>query len=70
MRRLFTLPTKVFPLPFMGEWMQCNICGRKQKSDPHVESGWTCLTIDNERRVYVCDVCFENAEADGKGIEL
>jgi len=41
------------PLLFQGEEMHCVMCGRVQKSDPKVESNWTCLQVET-RLYYVC----------------
>lgn len=38
---------------FMGEMMECAICGKRQKSDLDVESGWTVIELDNVA-YYVC----------------
>lgn len=51
-----TLPGQV---PFMGEMMECCMCGLKEKSDPHVESGWTTIDVDG-RRFYVCPLHLGN----------
>lgn len=40
-------------MPFMGEMMECCMCGKTQQSDPNIESGWTVLEVDNEP-FYVC----------------
>lgn len=41
------------PLPFMGEWMECAICKRKQQSDPTIQSQWTTIDFDGVR-YYIC----------------
>jgi hypothetical protein len=46
---------------FGGEMMRCKLCGKTQKSDPKVESGWTAVTIDGHR-YYFCPECFGNAK--------
>lgn len=40
-------------MPFHGEMMTCDLCGRQQKSDPDVSSNWTTVDLDG-RRFYVC----------------
>lgn len=40
--------------PFSGELMICSLCGRRRYSDPHIESGWTRVEMD-EFIFYVCD---------------
>lgn len=43
-------------IPMMGEMMECAICGRKQKSDPKIYSGWRCGGLDRLAgfRLYYC----------------
>lgn len=43
--------------PFMGEMMICKDCGKRQKSDPTIESGWTVLEVDG-KFYYFCPTCF------------
>jgi len=40
-------------IPFLGQEMICIMCGRQQRSDPHIESQWRCLVsgrISTRRR--------------------
>lgn len=46
---------------FRGEMMTCAICGRVEKSNPHVSMGWNVIET-NGRGVYVCPTCFENIQ--------
>lgn len=39
-------------IPFMGEWMVCIMSGRRQQSNPNVESGWDCI-VTNKGRYFV-----------------
>lgn len=38
---------------FQGEMMNCVVCGRSERSNRNVESGWRCLEVD-EFHFYVC----------------
>lgn len=38
---------------FQGEMMECALCGRRQRSDPDVESGWTLIELEDDH-YYVC----------------
>lgn len=40
-------------MPFTGEMMACVICGKKERSDPHVSSDWRMLQLD-EDSFYIC----------------
>lgn len=40
-------------MPFTGELMSCVICGRQERSNPRVSSGWRMLQLD-EHGFYVC----------------
>jgi len=40
-------------IPFSGELMTCALCGRQEKSDPGIESGWRAIQMDG-RVYYVC----------------
>jgi len=40
-------------LPFTGEMMVCVMCGAMHRSDPGIESGWTCIVADGQP-FYVC----------------
>jgi hypothetical protein len=40
--------------PFHGEMMTCHLCGKQQKSDPEIESGWTLVTLYGNFEVYIC----------------
>lgn len=42
---------------FLGELMECANCGTKRKSDPHVESDWTGVEMD-EVLIYFCPECW------------
>ena len=44
-------------LPFMGEMMTCVMCGATRRSDPHVESQWRGIQLD-EKRYYACPAEF------------
>jgi hypothetical protein len=48
-------------MPFGGEMMVCKSCGKEQKSDPKVESGWTAIQADNEKPIYICPDCWNAA---------
>lgn len=48
---------KRLPTPFQGEMMVCYDCGKKQWSNPHVESNWTAIDIDDER-IFICPKCW------------
>jgi len=39
--------------------MVCAGCGKQQKSDPAVESGWTAVQVENERPQYICPDCWQ-----------
>lgn len=39
--------------PFQGELMICCMCGQQLKSDPLVESGWSCIQVD-DKPYYIC----------------
>jgi len=55
---LFTRqPSPETSTPFQGEMMRCEVCGSEQKSNPEVESNWTCVELDGEwgsLLLYVC----------------
>lgn len=51
---------------FMGETMICAVCGRIGFSDPHKESQWTALEIEDEPIIYFCPICFGNAKLEAK----
>lgn len=38
---------------FQGEMMTCDLCGRQERSDPQVESGWTVVEL-NDGHFYIC----------------
>jgi hypothetical protein len=59
MHRIRTGGKKIKGAPFMGEMMTCAVCGKQQKSDPKIESQWTCVVL-GDRRVYFCPKCFGN----------
>lgn len=40
-------------MPFMGEEMNCVLCGKVEMSDPAVESDWRAIEI-NKRMSYCC----------------
>lgn len=40
-------------LRFQGEMMHCALCGKTQRSDPAVESGWTYIEYADQGG-YVC----------------
>lgn len=42
---------------FGGEMMWCRECGKKKKSDPKIESGWTAIQV-NEKTFYICPECW------------
>lgn len=44
-------------MPFMGEMMECTYCGKRQKSNPKVESNWTALEVGG-RFTYICPECW------------
>lgn len=44
-------------LLFQGEMMKCAVCGKEQKSDFKIESGWTAITVDSAV-YYFCPNCF------------
>lgn len=52
-QRIYTGGQAVPGLRFQSETMTCLMCGKTQKSDPKVESGWTFLEADG-RGFYVC----------------
>lgn len=43
--------------PFMGEEMNCLLCGKFEMSDPAVESDWRAAEA-NDRLVYACSAHF------------
>lgn len=46
---------------FMGEDMECSVCGRIEKSDPKKSSQWTAIQIPDTPIVkYFCPTCFGN----------
>jgi len=47
---------------FQGETMVCYLCGKIVKSDPHIESGWTAIQLDQIIH-YICPECFANPPA-------
>jgi len=49
-------PTVIKPL-FQGETMRCEICGVEQKSNPNVESNWSCVELGGEWRSLLLYVC-------------
>jgi hypothetical protein len=50
---IHTSGKKIPGLKFQGEMMTCVMCGKEEKSDPKVESGWTCVEVDG-KGYYVC----------------
>lgn len=50
---VYTGGRKIPGLRFQGEMMTCIMCGKQQKSDPKVESDWTCIEVDSVG-YYVC----------------
>jgi hypothetical protein len=46
-------------VPFQGEMMHCIMCQKEEKSDPHVESGWTTIDLDG-KRFYICPLHLGN----------
>lgn len=54
------------PLLFQGEMMTCKLCGKTQRSNPKVESGWTALQMGYESGkqiiVYICPQCWAKGE--------
>jgi hypothetical protein len=40
-------------IPFSGELMRCELCGREEKSEMRVSKGWRCLTLDGHA-IYIC----------------
>lgn len=52
---------------FQGEWMKCFMCGKKQKSDPDVESDWSFIQYADQPGVYVCPGCLQDSPAAQKG---
>ncbi len=38
--------------PFTGEWMECLLCGKRERSSRHTGSRWT--VIQRQRRHYIC----------------
>lgn len=55
-------------VPFMGELMHCCVCDFEKISDPQVQSGWTCLSVDGVR-YYVCVGCVPAAREGTKQFE-
>lgn len=50
-------------IPFLGQEMVCIMCGRQQRSDPHVESQWRCIMVDDVS-YYVCPAEFPPDDAN------
>lgn len=50
---IYTGGKKTPGLRFQGEMMQCIMCGKEEKSDPAVESDWTCVEAGSAG-YYVC----------------
>jgi hypothetical protein len=48
----------------MGELMTCIMCGRQERSDPHVESQWRCIVADGVP-YYACPAEFPLDTAGG-----
>lgn len=49
-------------LPFTGEMMKCEICGREQQSNPRIESGWfrfDFIFANCVKYFYICPDCFK-----------
>jgi len=42
---------------FGGEMMRCKNCGKEQRSNPRVESGWTAVQMD-DHLFYYCPDCW------------
>jgi ribosome-binding protein aMBF1 (putative translation factor) len=51
---------------FQGEMMTCDLCGRKLKSDPNVNSDWTRFEMDGVG-YYVCPFCLQWSRAGRRG---
>jgi len=45
-------------LPFMGELMRCEICGREQQSTAGRTAGWRALELNDRKRTYFCPAEF------------
>lgn len=52
--------------PFQGEEMRCCMCGRKQTSDPKVESQWSYIEADGFG-AYVCPACLQHSKQATRG---
>lgn len=50
---------------FRGEVMICEICGTRERSNPHVSSNWNVIEMDGHA-FYVCPSCFGKAQSGGK----
>lgn len=64
------LPADALPLPFQGEMMECLLCGRRERSDPEVESQWRALSTGNARRHYFCPAEFPPDGSASKLFEM
>lgn len=40
-------------IPFTGEMMKCELCGKQEQSDVREAKGWRCITLDGVP-VYIC----------------
>jgi len=40
-------------MPFNGEVMECVMCDRVEKSDPHQESDWRAVQVE-DKYYYIC----------------
>lgn len=49
---------RISGLPFQGEMMVCQGCGKQKRSNPTRESGWTMLEVDGQK-YYYCIKCFK-----------